>query len=157
MRPQQEPAADIQLIQDSSIILYRNNGFLDEDLVTLSKLNYHIIDINVAKWNIKHVHKHLKEALGFPGYYGENLNAFNDCLRDLYDTRFRGLVLVFRRFDNLTDQSRSFCEALLDIIAHTSRNWSLTGYFFIGMFQSNDPDLEFGKLGGINPQWNSQE
>lgn len=32
-------------------------------------------------------HRALKEALGFPDYYGHNLDALHDCLTDLYDVQ----------------------------------------------------------------------
>ena len=31
------------------------------------------------------VHDYLKEMLGFPEYYGKNLDALHDCLTDLSD------------------------------------------------------------------------
>lgn len=31
-------------------------------------------------------HQYLKEKLGFPEYYGKNLDALYDCLMDLNDT-----------------------------------------------------------------------
>ncbi len=32
-------------------------------------------------------HKYLREALSFPEYYGENLDALHDCLTELDDTQ----------------------------------------------------------------------
>ena len=46
-------------------------------------------------------HKYLKEALDFPDYYGENLDALYDCLTD-----FNGEIL----FSNVADVN----ECILD-------------------------------------------
>jgi RNAse (barnase) inhibitor barstar len=118
---------------------------------------YRIIDIDTRNWTAKTAHKYLKEQMGFPDYYGENLNAFSDCLRDIYPANHRGLVIVFRHFDNIATQDKSFCEGLLDMIAWQSREWLVFGKRLIGIVQSDDPHIEFDKVGGYYPFWNGRE
>ena len=38
-----------------------------------------------------HAHQHLQEALGFPAYYGKNLDALYDCLTDM-----KGVIRLYR-------------------------------------------------------------
>ena len=148
---------DIEILKDGPICKYFKNGVLDEDLAWFNNNNFEVKEMDCRNWNRKNVHQKLKTALDFPDYYGENLNAFNDCLADLYDKKHKGLILVFRNFDNFVEEDGIFAEGILDNIAEESRIWLLTGQKLIGLVQSNNPDLNFPKLGGISPSWNSSE
>ena len=45
------------------------------------------ITLSAAAWKTPaDAHQALKEALGFPEYYGHNLDALHDCLTDMTDT-----------------------------------------------------------------------
>ena len=148
---------DIEILRDGPICMYHNNGILNEDFNWFSNHNFEVIDMNCRTWTKKNVHQKLKEALFFPDYYGENLNAFDDCLEDMLNKKYRGLVLIFRNFDNFVEQSRPTAEGILDSIARTSREWLIDGHKLICLIQSIDPDLHFSKLGGLNPVWNAAE
>lgn len=152
-----EEHKDVQLLKNGAIHKYFRNKHLDEDVIWLSDHRFEIRDMNCSKWNRKNFHKKLKEELDFPDYYGENLDAFDDCLGDMYDKRYRGLVLVFRNYDDFLNHDRKRAEAILDSIARESRLWLLTGQKLLGLVQSNDPHLVLPKLGGISPDWNACE
>ncbi|GGD15551.1 barstar family protein [Flavobacterium orientale] len=148
---------DIEILRHGPICKYFKNGILDEDLIWFSNNNFEIIEMNCRNWNSKNAHQHLKVALNFPDYYGENLNAFADCLTDMYNKRYKGLILVFRRYDHFVEEDGKFAEAILDIITGESRVWLLSGQKLIGLVQSDNPDLDFSNLGGISPSWNGSE
>lgn len=148
---------DIEILKSGPICKYFKNGILDEDLNWFNNNNFEIIEMNCRNWNHKNVHQKLKDALSFPDYYGENLNAFEDCLTDMYNKTYRGLILVFRRYDSFVEEDGKFAEAILDIIARQSRVWLLTGQKLIGLIQSDNPDLDFPELGGTSPSWNGIE
>ncbi|MFK7908145.1 MAG: barstar family protein [Chitinophagales bacterium] len=148
---------DIEILKNGPICMYFKNSILDEDYNWFYYNNFELIDINTRNWNRRNAHQNLKIALNFPDYYGENLNAFHDCLEDLYNKRYRGLILVFRNFDNFVEEDKIFAESILDIITRESRIWLLTGQKLIVLIQSNDPHLEFPELGGTSPSWNSSE
>jgi len=148
---------DIEILMDGPICMYYKNSILNEDINWFSNNNFEVFDMNARNWNQKNLHENLKKSLDFPNYYGENLDAFNDCLTDMYNKKYKGLILVFRHYDGFSDESTEIAEALLDIIAKKSRIWLLTSQKLIGLVQSDNPDLHFPELGGVNPRWNSAE
>lgn len=148
---------DIEILKNGAICKYFRNAVLDEDIDWFSNNNYKIIEMNCRNWNRKNAHQNLKVALDFPVYYGENLDGFADCLTDMYNKMYKGLILVFKRYDNFVEEDGKFAEAILDIIASESRVWLLTGQKLIGLIQSDNPDLNFPELGGTSPSWNVAE
>lgn len=45
-----------------------------------------VLDAGMLKEK-KQAHQYLKETLGFPAYYGNNLDALHDCLTDRFDLK----------------------------------------------------------------------
>ena len=79
---------DIEILKNGHICKYFKTAVLDEDLIWFQNNKFEMIDINLSNWTKKNFHKKLKYSLNFPNYYGENLDAFNDCLSDMFDNRF---------------------------------------------------------------------
>lgn len=53
-----------------------------------------VIELDGRKMdNRAKTHAYLKKILGFPEYYGANLDALHDCLSELYDVR---IILRYR-------------------------------------------------------------
>ena len=113
--------------------------------------------MDARSWTQKNVHKHLKNALRFPDYYGENLDAFGDSLRDLHSSRHQGIVLVFRHYDDFLNENTELAEAILDLLVCESHYRLVDQHKLLIIIQSRDPDLTLNKLGGITPEWNSSE
>lgn len=58
--------------------------------------------------NIAEAHKEMKETFNFPDYYGENLDALNDCLREI-DSEHLVYILSYKEtFDRFDDIIRVF-------------------------------------------------
>lgn len=147
----------IEILSNGPICMYYKNNLLNEDINWFSNRNYEVFDINTKNWTSKNAHTRLKNELGFPDYYGENLNAFDDCLDDMLNPKYEGLILIFRNFDDFVFEDHKFAEGILDIIAYNSRSWLVKGKKLITLIQSNNPNLHFQKLGGVKPFWNSSE
>ena len=148
---------DLQTLQHGAICMYHSASLLDIDLSWYRNSNYRVAEFDTLGWTEETAHEALATVLGFPDYYGRNLDAFNDCLGDMYSADNRGLVIVLRHYDNITRSEPSFSWGLLDVIAHVSRHWLLTGHRLIGIVQSEDPHLRYDRVGGAAPFWNSKE
>jgi RNAse (barnase) inhibitor barstar len=56
-------------------------------------------------------------ALGFPEYFGENWDAFEDCLTDFSERDAQGFVIVYDRLDGFLDRSPNDFETVVAIFA----------------------------------------
>jgi RNAse (barnase) inhibitor barstar len=148
---------DWLMVRNGPIIKYFSSSVLEEDIKKLENMRYNIIDLSTSNWTIKNAHIQIKDGFGFPDYYGGNRNAFEDCLNDMFNKKYKGLVIVFRNFDNFYSQNKDFSESILDGIMSVSWIWLLAGQKLITLIQSDNPNLEIRKIGGFEPSWNSQE
>ena len=148
---------DWLIIRDGPIVKYFSSDILEEDLKALEDMKYQIIDLSTASWTLGNAHKKIRKGFGFPDYYGENRAAFEDCLDDMFDKGCRGLVIALRHFDEFYYQNKDFSESILDGIANIAWTWLLAGQRLIGIVQSDNPDLEIGKIGSKEPGWNGKE
>ena len=57
------------------------------------------------------VHERIKEAFGFPDYYGKNWDAMWDCIDFLFDQR----EIVIRGFQTMPKDVREYCRPMLEI------------------------------------------
>ena len=109
------------------------------------------------------MHRGLAESLEFPNYYGQNLNALIECLRDVafYDFGARresaGTVLVLSHFDAFARSNRGVAQALLDSYARAARTAWLVGHRMLSLVQSDDPDISFDPVGATTVMWNPEE
>jgi hypothetical protein len=109
------------------------------------------------------LHRDIAAALDFPGYYGRNLDALNDCLRDVvtYDygtsREATGLVLVFTGYDAFAGRCPRAAQTVLDILADRARSAALIGHRMCCLVQSNDPTIRFDPVGAMPVMWNDAE
>lgn len=130
----------------------------------LNDHGYHVTTLDASAWRLPaDMHRALAAALGFPDYYGNNLEALNDCLGDVAAGEYgapsdaTGLVLVLMGFDTFAASHRSSAQALLDIFAGQARNAALFGHRMFCLVQSGDPKLTFEPVGAMSVEWNDAE
>lgn len=165
-----DPEADLgqdrafRLLVNTSVTLFWRQQILDETVAWLSDHGYQIVRFNAAHWSTEaDLHRDIAAALGFPGYYGRNLDALNDCMRDVVTQDYgwapqtTGLVLVFSGYDAFTAHCPRPAHAVLDIMAEHSRSAALLGRRLMSLVHSNDPDIEFEPVGATPVMWNDAE
>jgi hypothetical protein len=109
------------------------------------------------------MHGDLGRVLRFPDYYGENLNAFNDCMRNVAARQYgfpenaTGLVLVLTGFDEFAREFPDQAHGLLDVFAVRSRGAMLAGEQLICFVQSDDPRFSLAPVGATPLLWNEAE
>jgi len=147
---------DIDLLRGSPITLYWRRSVLETDSAELRNLAYRVIEFDAATWLLEEdFHRSIALELGFPGYYGANLDAFNDCLGDV--SAKGGLAVVFWGFDAFHARCPDTAQSILDIFAGVSRTHLLFGQRLLVLVQSNNPRIEFGQVGAQPVVWNRRE
>jgi hypothetical protein len=149
---------DWALLYNSPITLYYCQEILESDLSWLQEHGYHTDLFDCMNWRTEEdLHNALATQLVFPDYYGSNLDAFNDCMRDLVIPEDSGRVFVFHRYDLFAVQYPEIAWHILDIIASHSRCASLFGRRLVALVQSDDPRIAFNPVGACPVMWNRRE
>ena len=149
---------DYALLQNGSITLYYRAEFLAEDVEWLTAHDYRIDSFNCAAWQTKQeMLAAFASTLEFPSYFGQNLDALNDCLSDVDVQENGGRVLVFHRYDAFAVKMPEIALTVLDIIETNSRLFLLLGKRLLTLLQSDDPQIQFNAVGGYSVMWNNRE
>ncbi len=149
---------DYALLQNGSITLYHRADFLAEDVDWLAAHDYRIDNFDCAAWQTKQeMLAAFASTLEFPPYFGQNLDALNDCLSDIDVQENGGRVLVFHRYDTFAAKMPDDAWTVLDIIETNSRLFLLFGQHLITLLQSDDPQIQFNDVGGCPVMWNNRE
>jgi RNAse (barnase) inhibitor barstar len=147
---------DLAIVAKGGISLYHNLTLINSDIQLLASKGFKIIEFDDRVVTTKtELHWDLQEKLGFPGYYGKNFDALNDCLRD-YEVTSPGHVLVFKKLDHLDHQS---IYHLLDVFAlHCRRNCAI-GRKLLLLVQVDNRNFSIKEpIGSLNFWlWNDQE
>ncbi|MGI2326714.1 barstar family protein [Planococcus sp. YIM B11945] len=145
-----------KMMGNGSVIMYSQTSILEKEIRQVKAEGFEVVRFDCAEWDEEAFHKEAAKALGFPAYYGENLNAFKDCLSDL-EPKHTGILLVFNGFDKFLAQYHEVAVSILDIIHWNSWEFLLEGKALLSFIQSNDPEIEIRPIGGMSPQWNGEE
>ena len=161
-----EPGQDLafRLMSITSVTLFWRHRILDEATEWLREHGYQIIRLDASRWTAdSDMHRDVAQALDFPDYYGHNLDALNDCMRDVVDHDYgwspdaTGLVLVFDRYDVYAAHSPRAAHVVLDILADRSRSALLFGHRMMVLVQSDDAQIRFEPVGATPVWWNDAE
>jgi RNAse (barnase) inhibitor barstar len=149
---------DFTLIRNGAITLYYRNDFLSEDLAWLESHGYRLNRFDCSAWETEQqMHNAFAQVLEFPGYYGRNLNALNDCLSDIEVPDNGGLVLVLQHYGAFAARLPELAWKVLDIIERNSRTYLLFGRHLLALVQSDDPAISFAPVGACAVDWNRRE
>ena len=138
--------------------MYWKREPLVEDIAGLAEQGYKLYHFDCGRWTSAAVAlKDLGASLGFPEYYGQNLDAFNDCLGDIDVPTAGGSAIVLNRYDTFAEHDRASAQAILDICADNARRFMLFGQRLATLVQSDDPHLSFDAVGSTPVMWNRRE
>lgn len=148
------------LLHFGPVALYSSQIYMDEDIAKLADEDFDIRNFHASAWKDKDsLHDDLVEQLNLPNYYGRNLHALDDCLRDIPIPDSGGLALAFRDYDQFFAYSPGQARGILDVLTSGSRLLQCFGKTLLVMIHTNDADFDrkLGPLGAISAQWNSRQ
>lgn len=155
---------DSRLLTDPYVTMFWRPALLTEAADGLRGAGYDVRATDAGGWREPSgMHDALAQLLDFPGYYGRNLDALNDCLSDVAAGSYgsnagaRGLALLLWRYDAFTHRHPKAAFALLDIFAVQARGAALAGRPMVCLVQSDDPELSFPPVGARPVGWNDAE
>ncbi|MEF3404665.1 barstar family protein [Agromyces sp. CCNWLW203] len=153
-----------RLLSNSPVTLFFRRHVLEETSQWLAERGYQMVFLDASTWSAEEdLHRDVSEALGFPDYFGHNLDALNDCLRDVVRQEFgwnpdaTGFVLVFTGYDEFAGSCARPAQVVLDLLAQHSRVAAVFGRRMICLVQSNDPRISFDAVGAVPVVWNDEE
>ncbi|GAA2368203.1 barstar family protein [Dactylosporangium salmoneum] len=153
-----------RLLANTAVTLFWRRRLLAETTVWLTEHGYQVITLDAADWSTEgDMHRAVAAALGFPDYYGHNLDALNDCMRDVVGQQYgwtpatTGLAVVFTAYDTFATRCPRAAQIVLDILAEHSRSAALIGRRLMCLVQSNDPNITFEPVGATPVNWNDAE
>lgn len=156
--PEEFQRLDWALLQNGAVTLYFRPQVLAEDLKWLERNDYRVDSFECSLWDSEsELHEALSRGLEFPGYYGRNLDALNDCIGDIDIPEEGGRVVVFNRYDSFAARFSDVAWSVLDIMEFNSRRLLLFGRRLIVLVQSDDPEIFFKPVGGRPVMWNQRE
>lgn len=149
---------DWEIARISPVCLFYREAVLKEAVDWLAQHGYVIHSFDADQWATKAgFHESVKRELAFPDYYGRNLDAMNDCLRDLDIPTNGGVALVFRRYDSLKKTDGMFAQKVLDVLASAVYEHLVEGRRLLTLVQSDDPAIRFDAVGQRPVSFNPRE
>ena len=149
---------DWRLLQNGWVVMYWRQQLLDADAQWLAEHSYRLHRFNCEQWSSdQNALVEMGVALGFPDYYGRNLDAFNDCLGDIEIPEEGGVGIVLVGYDQFARLSPGTAHTILDILATNARSFMLFGRRLVTLVQTNDPRLSFDTVGATPVMWNPKE
>lgn len=156
---------DFRLVHNTFVTMFWRPALLDDTVGWLRSHDYRVAEFDAESWpSDAEMYDDISAALDFPDHFGRNLDALNDCMRDVVSGDYgwdadsnTGLVIVLRAFDAFTAVDRRIAQTMLDIFADHARYALLIGHRVICLIQSNDPSLAFDPMGAMPVMWNDAE
>ena len=152
--------ADFHLLKNGPVTLYHRHEVLEDAVATFAGLGYLVHRFDTRAWGTRAAFAAaVKQELDFPDYFGGNLDAFDDCMRDVAaysygaDRDSAGTVFVLSGYDTFTAADRRAAQSVLDILADTARVGLLHGHRMACLVQSDDRNLRFEPVGATPVAW----
>ncbi|MEU8136522.1 barstar family protein [Streptodolium elevatio] len=155
----------LEYMASSFVTLFWRRHLLATAVRQLEDRDFRVVRLAAHGWATEEdMHRTIASTLGFPGYYGHNLDALNDCLGDVacggpYDDAAEGagLVLSFTDYDRFADACPRAAQIVLDIIADQARRAAVLQRRFFALVHSDNPNIQFEPVGAMPVMWNSKE
>jgi len=80
-------------------------------------------------------------AMRFPDYFGENWDAFYDCLTDRAESAQRGMVVIFSDLSRFAREAPEAFRMAVDVMTDAATYWEQTSCQLLVLVGLDDPGL----------------
>ncbi|MFD1136637.1 barstar family protein [Paenibacillus urinalis] len=144
-------------MMNGSVVMFWRQSILEKYIENIREEGFNVYIFDCELWDKNSCLKEIGNTLDFPDYYGENLDAFSDCLSDIVP-RGEGLVLVFKNFDKFNARDKDTAYHVLDMIQNNAWRLLVQNHKKLMAFvHSDDPGLEIQPVGALPVLWNNDE
>lgn len=143
--------------------MYWRLSVLREDEAALQELGYELSRVDATAWDADGLHDAFAANLGFPDYYGRNLDALADCLYDVahgdygWNRDSTGLAVTVEGFGAFTRQNSNLATATAEAMAGAARTGLLFGHRLLWLLEVDDGHFRLGPIGAFQVPWNGRE
>lgn len=135
--------SDFRWVRNGFVNPVADSAEFKQSLERLERRGYHVVNFDAGSWaDHADFHADFNVKLHFPHYYGSNLDALNDCLRDVADGEYgwpktaTGIALAFANFSVFEELHPNTAAALRNIISEQGRRAALFGNRFFALLQA---------------------
>ena len=125
---------DFEIARDGFVRRLRDDAALHDAEMWLRREGYRVTALDAGAWSDeKQMHIAFATGLQFPGYFGNNLEALNDCMSDVaeahygWDASETGLVLILSGLDHFAQRFPRTADHVQDILRRQGRYAALFG------------------------------
>lgn len=155
---------DFALARGGGVATFLRDEVLAESEGELDDLGYARTRLDASGWvEERLLHENFASALGFPTYYGHNLDALADCLRDVacgdygWDPDRTGLAVTIQGFGPFARREPALAHAVVEVLTAASREAMLFGHRLLWLLHVDDPDFGMEPVGAAPVPWNGRE
>jgi hypothetical protein len=156
---------DFRLVAGGGAALFLRESVLLEAQEALASMRYAIVPLDASEWTEESaLHEALSAGLGFPAYYGRNLDALNDCLGDVARGDYgwsasttTGLVVVVRGFAAFARRDPVLARHVAEAFIGTTRGALLFGHRIMWLLHVDEPDFRLDLDARTYLPWNGRE
>ena len=136
---------------------------LNAEIEHLERNRAQTVRVDAHSWDGETALVALAGALGFPDYFGGNLDALADCLADSVSGDFGYRpepgcrLLAIYQFDSFAHSQPGRAAQLLEVLHDTAILALKLGTPFLVLLQSDDPELSLPSIGARAISWNRAE
>lgn len=164
--PKRWELPDWEYLQDGFVTLFMAPKGFKEAKRKLARVGYVVVELDASRWDDDDaLYDDTARAFSFPDYFGRNVPALRDCLRDVAtfaygsDPKATGTAVAINHIEVLYGRDPEMAQLLLDILADTGRQALLIGHRFFVLARSGDPRLntKIADVGATPVSWNQRE
>jgi hypothetical protein len=144
---------DYRLFQNGFVHRVDDTQGLSKAAALLADLGYLVHQTDASSWRTEHdLHDALAETMSFPDYYGRNLDALNDVLRDVAAFEYgstptaTGTALLINSYDRVSEISPRLAYLVVDIFARQAQHAALLGHPMLCIVTTT---AELGTVGAV--------